>query len=208
MSYWSYFSDAVTTDKKIDTDRIATLRFLSMKILLILLLTFGCVALVFTQEKESKVQPKEITLGKDSQSDKYGEVPFNHENHSSKKYSPDGQSVLSCVECHHTDQPAASLKPPLRTSERTVVLTAEILVPADAKPVKSCRVCHLQAGDDSAPLATVQYPDKPAPTKLTNEVAYHLNCNLCHDKAIAARPALKGKVPGSNDCVPCHKPAG
>jgi hypothetical protein len=55
-------------------------------------------------------------------------------------------------------------------------------------------------------MPTVQYPDKPAPTKLTNEVAYHVNCNLCHDKAIAARPALKGKVPGSNDCIPCHKP--
>ena len=87
-----------------------------MKILLILLLTFGCVALVFTQENESKIQPKEITLAKDSQSDKYAEVAFNHENHSLKKYSPDGQSVLSCVECHHTDQPATSLKPPLRTS--------------------------------------------------------------------------------------------
>ena len=116
--------------------------------------------------------------------------------------------MLSCVECHHTDQPAASLKPPLKTSERNVVLTAEILVPADAKGVKSCRACHLQAGDDSAPMPVVQYPDKPAPTKLNNEVAYHLNCNLCHDKAIAARPALKGKIPGSNDCVPCHKPAG
>ena len=179
-----------------------------MKILLTLLLTFACVALVFTQEKESKIQPKEVTLGKDSQSDKYGEVPFNHENHSLKKYSVDGQSVLSCVECHHTDQPAASLKPPLKTSERNTVLTAEILVPADAKAVKSCRACHLQAGDDSAPIPSVQYADKPAPTKVTNEVAYHLNCNLCHDKAIAARPALKGKVPGSNDCVPCHKPAG
>ena len=116
--------------------------------------------------------------------------------------------MQSCVECHHTDQHPTSLKPPLRTSERNVVLTAEILVPADAKAVKSCRACHLQAGDDSAPMPTIQYPDKPAPTKLTNEVAYHLNCNLCHDKAIAARPALKGKVPGSNDCIPCHKPAG
>lgn len=179
-----------------------------MKIFFILLLSFGCVALVFTQEKESKIQPKEVTLGKDSQSDKYGEVAFNHETHSLKKYSADGTTVLSCVECHHTDQPATSLKPPLRTSERNVVLTAEILVPADAKPVKSCRTCHLQSGDDSAPIPVVQYPDKPAPTKLTNEVAYHMNCNLCHDKAIAARPALKGKIPGSNDCVPCHKPAG
>src|SRR4030095_4313360 len=116
--------------------------------------------------------------------------------------------MLTCVECHHTDQPAANLKAPLKTSERSVVLTAEVLQAADSKAVKSCRACHLQAGDDSAPMPTVQYPDKPAATKLTNEVAYHLNCNLCHDKAIAARPALKGKVPGSNDCLPCHKPAG
>jgi len=178
-----------------------------MKILLILLLSLGFVGVVVVQEKESKTQPKEVVLGKDSQSDKYGEVAFNHENHSIKKYSPDGQSVLTCVECHHTDQPAASLKPPLKTSERAVVLTTEALAAADAKGVKKCRACHLQAGDDSAPMPAVQYPDKPAPTKLNNEVAYHLNCNVCHDKAIAARPALKGKLPGSNDCVPCHKPA-
>ena len=194
--------------KKIDRQRNTYLRFFPMKIFLILILALGCVGLVTSQEKESKTQPKEVVLSKDSQSDKYGEVPFNHENHSSKKYSPDGQTVLTCVECHHTDQPAANLKAPLKTSERAVVLTTEALAAADAKPVKSCRVCHLQAGDDSATLPAVQYPDKPAPTKLTNEVAYHLNCNLCHDKAIAARPTLKGKVPGSNDCVPCHKPAG
>jgi hypothetical protein len=160
------------------------------------------------QEKESKTQPKETVLAKDSQSDKYGEVAFNHENHSTKKYSVDGQSVLACVECHHTDQPAAGLKPPLKTSERNVLLTAAVLQAADAKAVKTCRACHLQAGDDSASIPTVQYPDKPALTKLTNEVAYHVNCNLCHDKAIAARPAVKGKAPGSNDCVPCHKAAG
>jgi len=159
--------------------------------------------------KESKVQPKEVVLGKDSQSDKYGEVPFNHDNHATKMYSVDGKSVLACVECHHTDQPAAGLKVPLKTGERDVALTAAVLAAADSKPVKSCRACHLQAGDDSAPLPTVTYPDKPAPTKLNNENAYHLNCNLCHDKAIAARPTLKEKkVPGSNDCLPCHKPAG
>ena len=155
--------------------------------------------------KESKVQPKEVVLGKDSQSDKYGEVAFNHENHSTKSYSVDGKSVLACVECHHTDQPASALKAPLKTSERNVALTAAVLAAADSKAVKTCRACHLQAGDDSAPLPTITYPDKPAPTKLNNEVAYHVNCNLCHDKAIAARPALKGKAPGSNDCLPCHK---
>ena len=189
-----------------------------MKLFLVLAGVLLCAGIVFaganlglswTQDipKESKVQPKEVVLGKDSQSDKYGEVPFNHENHSLKKYSPDGNSVLTCVECHHSDQPAAQLKAPLKTSEREAVLTTALLEAADAKPVKSCRSCHLQAGDDSAPMPTIAYPDKPAPTKLTNEVAYHINCNLCHDKAIAARPALKGKLPGSNDCIPCHKPA-
>ena len=185
-----------------------------MKLTLIIVLLLGCAGIITfptysaLQEKESKTQPKQVTLCKDSQSDKYAEVAFNHENHATKKYSPDGTAVLTCVECHHTDQPAASLKPPLKTSERKTVLTSEELAGADSKPVKTCRACHLQAGDDSAPIPTVQYPDKPAPTKLTNDVAYHLNCNVCHDKALAARPALKGKVPGSNDCVPCHKPAG
>ena len=191
-----------------------------MKLTIILLLSFGCSGIVVgpglfssktaaaIQEKESKTQPKEVTLAKDSQSDKYGEVAFNHENHATKKYSVDGASVLTCVECHHTDQPAANLKAPLKTSERAVVLTAAALEAADAKPVKTCRACHLQAGDDSGTIPSVQYPDKPAATKLTNEIAYHLNCNVCHDRAIAARPALKGKVPGSTDCLPCHKPAG
>src|ERR1051325_7434985 len=187
-----------------------------MKKLLLLIALLSCAA-VFTvarsayisvQEpaKESKTQPKEVVLDKDSQSDKYGEVAFNHENHATKMYSIDGKSVLTCVECHHTDQPASALKAPLKTSERDVVLTAAVLAAADAKTGKTCRACHLQAGDDSATIPTVTYADKPAPTKLTNEVAYHTNCNICHDKAIAARPALKGKVPGSNDCLPCHKP--
>jgi len=190
-----------------------------IKTLIALVTSLGCAAVIIAGSnsaffsaqdipKESKVQPKEVTLGKDSQSDKYGEVPFNHENHATKTYSPDGKTVLTCVECHHTDQPASALKPPLKTSERDVVLTTAVLQATDAKAVKACRGCHLQAGDDSAPIPTVTYPGKPAPTKVTNEIAYHQNCNICHDNAIAARPPLKGKTPGSNDCVPCHKPVG
>jgi len=155
--------------------------------------------------EESKTQPKEVTLDKDSQSDKYGEVPFNHENHATKNYSVDGKSAIVCTDCHHTDQPASALKPPLKTSERDAVLTTALLQAPDSKAVKTCRTCHLQAGDDSKPIPMVTYSDKPAPTKLTNEVAYHKTCNICHDQAIAARSALKGKVPGSNDCFPCHK---
>jgi hypothetical protein len=188
-----------------------------MRKLLIVIALLGCVAAIvvgnnlampFAQDipKESKTQPKEVVLGKDSQSDKYGEAPFNHENHSTKNYSIDGKTVIACVECHHTDQPAAALKAPLKTSEREAALTTALLATADSKPVKSCRACHLQAGDDSAEMPAVTYEGKPAPTKLTNEVAYHMNCNVCHDKSIAARPALKGKIPASADCLICHKP--
>ena len=192
-----------------------------MRKLLFLIALLGCLAVVVVAcsskfsgmqaasqdiPKESKTQPKELVLSKDSQSDKYGEVPFNHENHATKMYSVDGKSVLACVECHHTDQPATALVAPLKTSERDVTLTAKLLEAADAKPVKGCRACHLQAGDDSATIPSVTYAGKTTPTKLTNEVAYHTNCNICHDKALAARPTLKGKVAGSNDCLPCHKP--
>src|SRR6267378_3485584 len=187
------------------------------KILIVVICALGCVAVVvagnhsavsaalFVQEKEATTQPKQVVLDKDSQSDKYGEVAFNHENLSTKNYSIDGKTI-ACVECHHTDQPATALQPPLKTSERPVALTAKLLEAADAKPVKICRACHLQAGDDSAAIPTVTYPGKTAPTKLTNEVAYHTNCNICHDKVLAARPTLKGKVFGSNDCLSCHKP--
>lgn len=154
---------------------------------------------------QSKVQPKQVTLGKDSQSDKYGEVAFNHENHAAKNYNPAGTAVLACVVCHHTDQPASALQPPLKTSERNVILTAAALEAPDAPGVKTCRTCHLQAGDDSKPIPTVTYTGKLAPTKLNNENAYHMNCNICHDDAIKARSSLKGKIPGSNDCALCHK---
>ncbi len=150
--------------------------------------------------------PKEVVLDKDSQSDKYGEVAFNHETHSTKNYTADGKAMIACTVCHHTDQPAAAMKPPLKTSERKVALTLEALKAPDALGVKTCRSCHLQAGDDSKEIPSVAYEGKPAPTKLNNEIAYHLNCNTCHDAAIAARPVLKGKIPGTNDCTKCHKP--
>src|SRR6266550_13593 len=185
-----------------------------MKLIIVLLACVACLVVVSGKAsvshgslvEESKTQPKDVVLAKDSQSDKYGEVAFSHENHTTKKYNPEGTAVLACIECHHTDQPASALKAPLKTSERDVALTAALLQATDSKPVKTCRACHLQAGDDSAPIPTVTYTDKPAPVKLTNEVAYHTNCNICHDKALAARPTLKGKIPGTNDCTICHKP--
>ena len=185
-----------------------------MKLVIVLFVTLGCMVSIIAgknfpfsstllvQKKDQKV----FILCKESQSDRFGVVRFNHENHSTKRYSFDGKTVISCVECHHTDQPFASLKPPLKTSERNVVLSAASLLSKDAAPVKSCGACHLQKGDDSAPIPTIEPDGALDPTILTNDIAFHIKCDVCHDRAIAARPALKGKVPGTKDCFPCHKP--
>src|SRR5258706_624197 len=132
--------------------------------------------------KESKEQPKKVKLDTDSLDDKWGDVAFDHENHTIKNYTPDGKAMGTCVECHHTDQPKEKLTPPLVTSERNVALTADVLKDAAAAPVKGCRSCHLQARDDSRPLSVIQTDGKDL--KLRNRDAYHTNCAACHDRAI------------------------
>src|SRR2546429_7621134 len=117
-----------------------------------IVIAFACCAMLGAGNKtsisrrvapeESKTQPKEVTLDKDSQSDKYGEVPFNHENHATKTYSVDGKSAIACTECHHTDQPLSTLKSPWKPSERDVVLTTTLLQAADSKSFKTCRRWH------------------------------------------------------------------
>jgi nitrate reductase cytochrome c-type subunit len=154
--------------------------------------------------KESKEQPKKIKVDTDSLDDKWGEVAFDHENHTIKNYTVDGKTTGTCVECHHTDQPKDKLTPPRVTSERNIALTADLLKDAAAAPVKGCRSCHLQAGDDSKPLPMITKDGKQL--KLDNEVAYHTNCFACHDAAIKARPDLVTKIAGSDPkgCVKCH----
>ena len=154
--------------------------------------------------KEGKEQPKKVKLDQDSLDDKWGEVAFDHETHSTKNYNPDGASVTTCVFCHHTDQPKANLKPPLTTSEREVVLTADVLKDAAAGPVKTCRSCHLQSGDESKPLPMITKDGKQV--KMDNENAYHINCFECHDAAIKAKPELAQKISGSDPkgCGKCH----
>src|SRR5437016_12115648 len=154
--------------------------------------------------KESKEQPAKIKLATDSVDDKWGEVAFDHTNHATKNYTVDGKGVGTCVECHHTDQPKENLKAPLVTSERKVILTADVLKDAAATPVKTCRSCHLQAGDDSKPLPVITKDGKQV--KMDNENAYHINCFGCHDAAIKAKPELATKISGSDPkaCVKCH----
>jgi len=143
---------------------------------------------------------KNFTLGKDSLSE-YGEVPFDHETHAEGKYSPDGKSVVGCVECHHTDQPKSALKAPLVTSERDVVLTMASWRTSPQK-VNECRFCHFQEGNipEGKEMPVLAGKD------LNNEYSYHVNCNTCHDAAFKARPELKGKkgFATSKDCLICH----
>jgi cytochrome c553 len=157
---------------------------------------------------DKKIQ-KAFVLGQDSLSE-YGEVAFDHDNHAFKNYSPDGKSVIGCVECHHTDQPKSALKPPLATSERSVALTLETWKASNQK-VSTCRSCHFQEGNvpDGKTMPSASYSEggKTVAKDLNNEVAYHLNCNTCHDAAFKARPEVKTR-PGfatSKDCLICHK---
>lgn len=156
-----------------------------------------------------KTIPKTFILGKDSLTE-YGEAPFDHDTHAFKNYSPDGKSVVGCVECHHTDQPKSALKPPLLTSERDVALTMDVWR-ASAKKVSGCRDCHFQDGNvpDGKDMPTADYTigGKTVTKDLNNEIAYHLNCNTCHDAAAALRPEVKSRAgfATSKDCLICHK---
>ncbi len=152
--------------------------------------------------------PKTFRLGLDSLSE-YGEAAFDHETHAFKKYSPDGKSVMACVECHHTDQPKSALSPPLLTSERDVTMTFEVWQ-ASSQKVTDCRACHFQDGDvpDGKVMPTATYTDggKSTTKDLNNQLAYHINCNTCHDAAFKLRPELK-QAKGfatSKDCAICH----
>lgn len=157
-----------------------------------------------------KTIPKSFVLGKDSLSE-YGEVPFDHDTHAFAKYSPDGKSVVGCVECHHTDQPKSAMSPPYVTSERDVVLTFDNWKTSTQK-VSECRACHFQEGSvpDDKTMPSLEYTvgSRKVTRDLNNELAYHINCNTCHDEAAKLRPEVKRKAgfATSKDCMICHKP--
>jgi hypothetical protein len=163
---------------------------------------------------ESATQPdKPIILAKDSDDPKSGELKpeaaFDHVKPSTlPAYGFDGKTVPSCVDCHHTDQPASTVGF-LKKFERKEVLTAKQLE-ASKEPVKSCRACHFQPSaeeTDEYPPPSVTYPkemSRPPSGKLTNEIAYHLNCNTCHDAAKKRDAKIKAPV----TCDDCHVKKG
>jgi hypothetical protein len=161
--------------------------------------------------ESSTTQPdKPIILAKDSEDPKWGELKldaaFDHTKHNTDlMHSMDGTTVNACVECHHTEQPSARKgEEYLKRFERKETLTA-IQLEASKQPVKSCRTCHFQPSSeetDEFPPKGVKYPKKTgrAPSgKLTNDVAYHINCIICHDAAKTRDPKLKPPQ-GCGDC--------
>lgn len=162
---------------------------------------------------DGRTPQKTYILSKDAKKDvkKALPVPFNHETHSTKNYNVDGTGVIGCTECHHTDQPAAEAAkhPPLKSAhpaDRTTTLTADLLAKDPKAPdVLTCRSCHEQEGSKPKILAenpSLIYEGDTDPTVLTNEEAYHRNCNICHDLAVEKRPTLK--IPTSQQCAECH----
>src|SRR5919202_3115890 len=102
---------------------------------------------------DGKTPQDTYKLSTDSKKDKAKSIPvtFSHLNHSTKNYSVDGTRPIACVECHHTDQPAAEAAkhPPLKSAhpaDRTVTLTAETVKDPKTPAVETCRSCHAQEG--------------------------------------------------------------
>jgi cytochrome c553 len=96
------------------------------------------------------------------------------------------------------------------TSERDVTMTFEVWK-ASSQKVTDCRACHFQDGNvpegKTMPKATYTDAGKSTTKDMNNQLAYHINCNTCHDAAAKLRPELK-KKPGfatSKDCAVCHK---
>jgi hypothetical protein len=162
---------------------------------------------------DSRTPQDVYKLSTDAKKDKAKALPvtFSHVNHATKNdYSLDGTRTVACVECHHTEQPAseAAKHPPDKTAypaDRTVTLTADTAKDPKTPDVQACRACHAQEGDKpklTADIPQVTFEGDTDPTTLTNEEAFHRNCNGCHDQAVEKRKGIN--APSSNECNKCH----
>lgn len=154
-----------------------------------------------------KSMPEVIMLAKDSTQ---GQVTFNHVKHNGGEYSVNGK--IACIECHHTAQPASVLAkfPPLKTAwpaNRTTTLTGELFTkdPSGAG-VAACRDCHARKGEKPNLLPEIPVTKDPYSTTLTtmtNQMAFHQACDVCHFKVSINR--ADSKVPRPTECWTCHK---
>ncbi|HMT08672.1 MAG TPA: cytochrome c3 family protein [Pyrinomonadaceae bacterium] len=157
--------------------------------------------------EKKPVIPKVITL---AQRAKLGRVTFNHVKHNGGEYNASGP--ITCIQCHHTARPAAELVniPPhtlVWPKDRDTTLTAELFAEDPKKAaVAACRDCHARAGQkpkllDAMPV--IVDPDTKQETLITNEVAFHNACDVCHFE-IGFRNK-NTKAPTVTNCKSCHK---
>lgn len=155
--------------------------------------------------------PEVIMLAKDA---KFGAVTFNHVSHNGGKYSIDGTGPIACIECHHTAQPATEVVkyPPLKTAwptDRTTTLTADLFTkdPANAG-VAACRDCHARAQQMPkliTEIPVIKHEASSALITLTNQQAFHRNCDGCHIEVREQNP--NSIAPKATSCNTCHKRA-
>jgi cytochrome c553 len=163
------------------------------------------------QEKESegRTPPDVLKLAADA---KLGSVVFSHTNHTTMNYNIAGTGPVTCIECHHTAQPASEVAkhPPLKTAwpaDRTTTLTAEEIKDPKSPTVAACRGCH--ARPETKPKLLPAIPEikdegSTAMITVTNQQAFHRNCAGCHEQAAKERSI---KAPKRLQCTVCHKKA-
>lgn len=172
-------------------------------------LSFGISSLSFDASAQDAKKPQDTyTLAADA---KLGPVTFSHINHTSKNRNLEGTGPSSCVECHHTAQPApeAAKHPPLKTAwpaDRTTTLTAEVLAQDPSAVGAVCRDCHARA--EAKPKLLPENPQIKFAVgtelvTLTNQQAFHRNCAGCHDEIVKTRTDVA--PPTSKKCTACHK---
>ncbi len=162
-----------------------------------------------TKEPTQIKMPEIIVLGADA---KFGKVTFNHVKHNGGEYSADGAGPIACIACHHAAQPVAELAkyPPLKTAwpaDRTTTLTAELFTKdPKAAGVAACRDCHARVGQIPKLISEIPVVKEPGTTtllRLTNQMAFHRACDVCHFEVKIQRP--DSKVPNATRCDSCHK---
>ena len=187
------------------------MKFIMVVALVVLSVLLGSSTFRSETSAQNKRKPQEtVVLGAEA---KLGTVKFSHLDHITKNRSIEGVKI-SCIECHHTAQPAAEAAkhPPLKTAwpvDRTTTLTADLFEKDPTAPeVDACRDCHARPETKPKLLPEIPQIKLEVGTELvtlTNQQAFHRNCAGCHDEIMKTTKDLN--PPTSRKCTACHKRA-
>lgn len=183
------------------------MKVFAVAVLLVFMLAVAAGAISESSQQPTKA-PDNIVL---SEKAALGKVAFSHLNHTTKNYNVEGAGPITCVECHHVEQPLEEAKkhPPHVTvwpADRTTTLTAELLTKEPTTKVTACRGCHARKEEKPTVLTeipTMKSENSTAIITLTNQQAFHRACAGCHDQVVKMRP--ESKSPTTLKCTMCHK---